>query len=161
MNRNVSNLILTLMLLMGLAISVFAQEAIIKVLPVSHHDLEQGFPDTTRWHSVSAGLKAVGVGELVYLEAMSDSNITSILWTPIFPVGSSAILDNTDEVFTTFRPDMDGFFEVQLSINGAADTSVTIVSSSYYGAGHVDSLINNPNGSSCVCHQLISQKDHI
>jgi hypothetical protein len=40
MNRNVSNLILTLMLLMGLAISVFAQEAIIKVLPVSHHDLE-------------------------------------------------------------------------------------------------------------------------
>jgi hypothetical protein len=158
MNRNVSNLILTLMLLMGLAISVFAQEAIIKVLPVSHHDLEQGFPDTTRWHSVSAGLKAVGVGELVYLEAMSDSNITSILWTPTFPVGSSAILDNTDEIFTTFRPDMDGFFEVQLSINGAADTSVTIVSSSYYGAGHVDSLINNPNGSSCVCHQLINQK---
>jgi hypothetical protein len=152
MNRNVSNLILTVLLLLGFTISVFAQEAIIKVLPVSHHDLEQGIPDTTRWHSVSAGLKAVGVGELVYLEAMSDSNITSILWTPTFPPGSSAILDNTAEIITAFRPDMEGFFEVQLTVNGVADTSITIVSNTYYGVGHVDSIMVDPADNGCFCH---------
>ncbi|GAB4366015.1 MAG: hypothetical protein Kow0042_05620 [Calditrichia bacterium] len=152
MTRNVSKISLILLLLCGVFLLSFAQMAKIYVRPVSHHDLEQGIPDTTRWKSVSAGLTTVGVGELVYLEAMSDSAITSVLWTPNFPSGSSATLDNTDEIITAFRPDMKGFFEVTLTINGIADTSVTIVSNTFYGIGHVDSIIANPASNNCFCH---------
>lgn len=152
MNGNASGLILTTLLVLGFIFSLTSQPAWIYVKPVSHHDLEQGMPDTLRWHSVSAGLKTVGVGELVYLEGMSDSVITSYAWTLTPPGGSASVLDNTDEAVTTFRPDMEGFFEVQLTINGEADTSITIVSNSYYGVGHVDSIIADPSSNGCFCH---------
>jgi hypothetical protein len=152
MSSKTFTMVVLFLLTCGFIFILTAQPAKIYVKPVSHHDLETGIVDTSKYHSVSAGLKMVGVGELVYLEGMSDSVVTSYAWTANFPANSTSTLDNTNERITTFRPDTVGAFEVQLTINGVYDTTVTVNSATYSGGvGNVDSLLVDPSNGPGAC----------
>ncbi|MBN2413949.1 T9SS type A sorting domain-containing protein [candidate division KSB1 bacterium] len=100
-------------------------------------------------HSVSGGLTTVGTGELVYLSALDSSSYT---WSIIDqPDGSAATLDSTDTRMTTFRPDVTGQFEIQLSTT-EGDTTVVITSSTFVGAGIPEECVADPYESGCFCH---------
>lgn len=133
----------TLLLLLVLSTSTFAQTAVIKIegySPQEIHDLGWTSPRST-------GLSTVGVGQVVYLIGRDSLNaaVTSYAWTLSGrPGGSVAALDSSDKKQTTFKPDVVGKFTVQLVITTAGGTStprsVTIMSAKFVGVGGMDGL---------------------
>ena len=125
--------------------TVFAQtpKAVIKVEGYSLqeiHDLHMSTPRST-------GLQTVGVGQLVYLVGRDSANavVTSYAWSlAAKPTGSLANLDSTTTKQVTFKPDMEGKFDVQLVISTAGGTSAAkrfaITSAKFVGVGSMDGL---------------------
>ncbi|HEX9655137.1 MAG TPA: T9SS type A sorting domain-containing protein [bacterium] len=107
----------------------------------------------------STGLKVVGVEEQVYLLAKESAGqeITSVAWTlTTKPNGSTATLDSTTSRRTTFKPDVEGQFVIDVQINtagGSATASVTITSAKYVGVGTVGGATPNVVIGQCgLCH---------
>lgn len=145
--------ILAVALMLGCFTNLHAQDAQIIIDPVSPWDIIQGNVDTTRFKVPSTGLSVVGVGQMVYLRAVPDTQGTTFAWTTDFPQGSNAMLENTDEFFTGFRPDMEGDFDVTLTINGGPQATVTIKSTKFVGLGIIDDVVASPTSTNCSpCH---------
>ncbi len=144
----------TLTLLVGLASFGFAQTptAIIKIegySPQEIHDLGWTSPRST-------GLSNVGVNQLVYLVGNKDA--TTWQWALTSkPTGSNAVLDSTDKMQTTFKPDVVGKFTVELVVTTAggasAPVSVTINAAKFVGVGGMDGLPTDVAAGQCaLCH---------
>lgn len=144
----------TLMLLVGLASLALAQTptAAIKIegySPQEIHDLGWTSPRST-------GLSVVGVKQVVYL--LGNDNATTWQWRlAAKPAGSNAVLDSADKRQTTFKPDIEGKFTVELVITTAGGTSapvaVTITSAKFVGVGLMDGLPIDINAGQCaLCH---------
>ncbi len=113
----------------------------------------------------STGLKVVGVEELVYLFVKENAGqeITSITWTfTSKPATSATTLDSTNTRRTTFRPDVEGQFVVNVEITtagGTANSSVTITSAKYVGVGTVGGATPNIAQGQCgICHSGNTQQ---
>lgn len=130
--------------------------AIIKIegySPQEIHDLGWTSPRST-------GLSVVGVGQVVYLLGRDSLNaaVTSYAWSlTARPAGSTAVLDSTNKRQTTFKPDIEGKFTVQLQITTAGGTSApkttTITSAKFAGVGGTDGLPSEPSEGQCsLCH---------
>ena len=152
-------MILTLAVLlagiMGSATVLAQPVAYIKVeglSPQELHDLGWTTPPST-------GLSVVGNGELVYLSGsnMDSEEVTAYTWSiESAPAGSQAALDSTDKMWTTFRPDSVGQYDVKLEIttaSGVVDTTITINAALYVGVGGIDGLGVDTGGGQCAfCH---------
>ena len=154
-NRNFS--ILMAVLAFFFAISVFAQDAVIKIEAVSHQEIADGEIDTLLYHSPSSGLNLVGKGERVYLMGMEKAGeeVTTYQWSIAdAPENSAAALDFTDKAFVTFRPDMVGSFDVTLTVTtatGTDDTTITVMAGTFEGVGIWTEILDGGN-SGCFCH---------
>ncbi len=143
----VSGMVLVLLLLFAMfAITGPAPpQAVITVAAISLQDITNNGQTTPPYYR-SSGLKNVGNGELVYLvgQDASGGDITTHVWAlTTQPTGSVATLDSTDKGMTTFRSDSTGQYTISLSIttaSGTADTTVTINSAKYVGAGGFSGL---------------------
>lgn len=107
----------------------------------------------------STGLKVVGVEEQVYLLVKENAGqeITSVTWSfGSVPTGSTVALDSTNTLRTTFKPDLEGQFVVNVEITtagGTANSSVTITSAKYVGVGTVGGATPNIAQGQCgICH---------
>nr|NIR48610.1 hypothetical protein [candidate division KSB1 bacterium]NIR69332.1 hypothetical protein [candidate division KSB1 bacterium]NIS24150.1 hypothetical protein [candidate division KSB1 bacterium]NIT71065.1 hypothetical protein [candidate division KSB1 bacterium]NIU24769.1 hypothetical protein [candidate division KSB1 bacterium] len=144
------------------ALTAQTPEAEITVEAISPQDITNNGWSTPPYYP-SSGLTNVGKGELVYLTGRdaSGEEVTSYSWTlTSLPTGSAVTLDSTNTRMTTFRPDTTGEFDIQLSIttaSGAADTTITINSATYVGAGGFSGLPVKPDGLQCGtgCHSGI------
>ncbi len=145
----------TLMLLASFA---FAQTptAIIKIegySPQEIHDLKWTSPRST-------GLSNVGLGQLAYLLGRDSLNaaVTSYAWSmTVKPSGSTAVLDSTNKKQTTFKPDKNGKYSVQLVVTTAGGASrprtVVINAGKFVGLGELSGGISNPSAGQCApCH---------
>lgn len=145
-----SKLIFTIGCLLCMASFTFAQTATIVVEHWSPWELQLA----ERTTPPSTGLSVVGNGELVYLLATADSAITSVTWSIASqPTGSTVVLDSTDKIRTTFRPDVVGDYSIQLDVDGVT-TSVVITAAEYVGVGTVGGAtpVSFPDGQCGNCH---------
>lgn len=154
-NRNFS--IFVAVLALFFAVSVFAQEAVIKIEAVSHQEIADGELDTTLYKSPSSGLNLVGKGERVYLMGMEKGGeeVTAYTWSiESAPENSTAELDFMDRSFVTFRPDLTGSYDVMLSITtatGTADTTIEVMAGTFVGVGIWTEVLETGT-SGCGCH---------
>ncbi|RME60252.1 hypothetical protein D6779_02530, partial [Candidatus Parcubacteria bacterium] len=125
----------------------------IKIEAMSPHELEEEGIAVER----SSGLHVVGVNEIVFLvgKEANDSAVTAYSWSiASAPTGSVATLDSTDTWRTTFRPDVEGQFDISLTITtaqGTDDTTITIYAAKYVGVGTIGGT--TPQVPQCgVCH---------
>jgi hypothetical protein len=110
-------------------------------------------PDPTVTVEADAGsMMNAGVGEQVVLDGSGSSSSTGSLdymWEfSSTPSGSSATLSGASTVNATFTPDMEGDYEVQLTVSaeGETDTDMVTVSASQAAASTVevkDDIDNN------------------
>jgi hypothetical protein len=147
-----------LLFLVFCASLAWAQTPVVKIKiegysPQEIHDLGYTSPRST-------GLKVVGVGQVVYLVGRDSLNATvnTYAWTLTGkPAGSIAVLDSTNQRQTTFKPDAEGPFTVQLVINTAggasAPRSIVITSAKFVGVGGMDGLpVDFAAGQCALCH---------
>jgi hypothetical protein len=137
-----------------LASFAFAQAptAIIKIEGYSPQEIHDKGWTSPR----STGLSVVGVNQVVYL--LGNAEATTWQWTlTARPTGSTAALDSATKRQTTFKPDVEGQFTVQLVITTAAGASapvsVTITAGKFVGVGLMDGLPIDINAGQCgFCH---------
>jgi hypothetical protein len=133
----------------------WAQRAKIVMEAMSPHKLsEKGWVS-----NVSPGLNVVSKGAVVYMSArdLLGGTITSVLWEMIMrPPASTATLDSTDKIWTTFRTDTTGQFQIRLTITTSAGTNSTtmnVFSAKYAGVGGVGGVPPNIAQGQCAgCH---------
>ncbi len=117
-----------------------APDVQVRVEAVSPQEIDElGW--TTR---ASNGLRVVGVGELVYLVGLEETDtltVTGYEWSvAVVPTGSGlTALDSVGTMWNTFRPDVEGDYTIDLTITtaeaGAASSSVSITAANYVGVG--------------------------
>lgn len=107
----------------------------------------------------STGLDVVGVGETVYLLATEagGEEVTAASWVLASqPGGSSATLDSTSTLRTTFQPDEEGTYSVVLDITtatGSSKDTVAINAARYVGVGIVGGASPDfVKGQCAACH---------
>lgn len=106
----------------------------------------------------STGLSVVGTGQLVYLKGSANTGtVTTYAWSLTPPAGSTATLDSTNKLQTTFKPDIVGKYTVQLTVTTSAGTSapaaVTITAAKFVGVGMMDGLpVDVAAGQCALCH---------
>lgn len=121
--------------------------------PQEIHDLGLSGPRST-------GLSNVGVGQVVYLvgSEAGGAAVTAYSWTLMSkPTGSNAILDSSNTMQITFRPDVVGAYTIDLVVTTAngtsAPASVRISAGKFVGVGGMDGLPSNPAEGQCsLCH---------
>ena len=126
---------ISLVLMFSMGFSQVADITIEGMSPTELSDLGWTSPKST-------GLSVVGVGELVYLSGREDTGatVTAYSWS-ITDQPGEAVLDSTDTPWTTFRPDVNGQFTIQLGIttaDGSHDTSIVITSANFVGVSHMN-----------------------
>jgi hypothetical protein len=152
-----SLLFLSLMVCVGI---IFAQTTTIKAVITPKSWSPRELTDAKLTIPPSQGLKVVGKGEMVYLQAGEAANtaITGYAWSiDSAPAGSTVILDSLDKKVTTFRPDATGEFKIKLAITtakGNAETTIIITAAKYVGVGGMDGLPRaDLNTGQCqLCH---------
>lgn len=89
--------------------------ATVDLLGVSPRQVE--FDETGTFDETATGLRAVGVGEKVYLQAEKvDESVTGYTWSVLNrPNGSTAQLSATTGEMVTFRPDVKGTYLIRLT----------------------------------------------
>src|SRR5579883_1198862 len=158
-----STCLLVLLLIAVCAANVYAQslQAQLATRPMTRDDIAAyGLPATME---LTGGLKTVGVGQPVHLEAEVDINvpasqISSVTWSlSSKPAGSSAVLEDSplganvpvylpsDRVIyqvagrKLLRPDKAGIYNISATVttagSGVATLSVMITASTYMGVG--------------------------
>jgi predicted CXXCH cytochrome family protein len=139
-----------------------AQEANLNIEAMSPHRLE-----TRGWASnVSSGLRVVPKGTVVYLSAndLQEDSVISVSWQMVsVPSGSATTLDSTTSVWTTFRPDTTGQYNVRVTIttaSGTDDTTITFTSAKFTGVGSVGGVpADIAKGQCAACHNGVVQPD--
>jgi len=137
-------------------IITYSQRAVVKVVAMSPTALsERGWTS-----NASTGLAVVGKGTVVYLYATERAGavVTTAAWEMVSkPSGSATILDSTTTLFTTFKPDTVGQYQVKLTITtatGTDDTIMSIYSAKFAGVGGVGGVPPNVGQGQCAaCHQ--------
>ena len=157
-------IVLALLLVLGLApvADLSAQEAVIKIEPMSPEQLlELGltlYP--------TSGLQVIpkeGMAFLSVSEAEGEE-ILSVEWSlASVPGGSVAVLDSTTTLMTTFRSDLSGEYVIGVEIttaSGTADASVTLYAGTYTGVGGVGGVPADISQGQCAaCHNGVVQPD--
>jgi hypothetical protein len=123
--------------------------------PQEIHDLGWVSPRST-------GLSNVGIGQVVYLvgSEAGGETVTAFAWTLASkPDGSTAVLDSSDTWQTTFRPDLEGEYMVELVVTTAGGTSdpdsARVTAGKFVGVGGMDGLPSNPADGQCsLCHNV-------
>ncbi|MEK7729684.1 MAG: hypothetical protein AAB354_14860, partial [candidate division KSB1 bacterium] len=93
----------------------------------------------------STGLSVVGTGQLVYLKGSANTGtVTAYAWSLTPPAGSTATLDSTNKLQTTFKPDIVGKYSVQLTVTTSGGTSAPVTATNtaakFVGVGLMDGL---------------------
>ena len=147
----------TLMIfLLILALPLSAQKAYIKIKGMSPHELEgMGIANLD---SISSSLSVVGTGTVVWLvgyDVSGDTTFkpaTSYEWSIVSkPTNSNAALSSTSAQLVSFTPDVAGTYQVKLVVNGADDTTITIIAANYTGVDWKD--IGSQTLNCATCHK--------
>lgn len=131
MSRKISILALSVCLCASWASSVFAEDAVIRLVGKSpaqvHHD-----PLDSLY--LSSGLSTIGLGQAIYIKSDLEGTYA---WTIAGPTGSAAVLSGTTDREVSFKPDSAGAYVVTLDFtdaDGTTSDSVTINGATYVGA---------------------------
>lgn len=115
---------------------------------------------------ISSGLAVVPKGTVVYLSAsdLLAGTITSVSWIMLArPAGSTAVLDSTNRIWTTFRADTTGTYQIQLSVTTSAGSNTTtrvITSAKFTGVGGMGGITPIIGQGQCAgCHNGSIQPD--
>ncbi len=153
-----------MLLLLTVSVLLCAMTTIALAQPQAVIEVEAWSPQEIHdlgWTShPSTGLSVVGVGEQVYLFAKEDTGevVTAFAWTlSSQPTGSVVTLDSTATPRTTFNPDVEGTYDIDVEIttaSGAGTASVTISAAKYVGVGTVGGGTPEsfPKGQCGSCH---------
>ncbi len=112
----------------------------IEVMGMSQYELAQHY-GSQGIRTTTSGLNTVGKGSIVYLKAenLGSGAVTSVSWEILSkPSGSATVIDSSDKVFTTMRPDTTGQYIIKLTLGtsgGTGSLTDTITSAVYEGVG--------------------------
>ncbi|HUF08980.1 MAG TPA: T9SS type A sorting domain-containing protein [Rhodothermales bacterium] len=145
------------------ALLVVGASMAVNLQPVAQIEVVAWSPDELHHAGLSThpstGLSVVGVGELTYLRGheTAGEEVTSYAWTlSSRPNGSSAALDSTNLQGTTFRPDVEGQYIIDLTIataGGSSSANVTITAAKYVGVGSIGGATpDRTKGQCAACH---------
>jgi len=145
------------MLLIGALLGVMSLDAAAQTVKIKREAMSPGRrssgpPNYTQPpgpYYISAGLRVVGKGMMVYLSAETTGTVTSFNWSIVAkPSGSTAVIDTPSNKFVRFIADLAGQYIVKVTANGTIDAYDTLFASTYVGVG--------PTPPSCggisVCH---------
>ncbi|HDS74036.1 MAG TPA: hypothetical protein ENN56_00705, partial [Firmicutes bacterium] len=152
--RELAYALLTICLAVGIAHATHGVFPI-QVMGISPHDIEANaldvdYPDI----KPTAGIPTVPVGHRVFVEAIEDTLI-DISWEITgAPVGSGvAGVTGADTVFT-FVADLEGSYEVSLSLNsGATTATLWVTAAEFVGVGNIGGQTPSAMEGECAgCH---------
>lgn len=125
---------------------------------VSHRDA--ALNETGLFAETASGLRAIGVGEIVYMDAVrKDDAVIGYTWSILSrPTGSVAALSDTTGEMVTFRPDVRGTYLIRLTPQTAGKEVIgvhdqRIYAGEWVGAGVFgDSTPRAPQCGTGFCH---------
>lgn len=149
--QNFYKFVLVLFLLGGF---LYGQRAHIEIYPMSPDNLKKSGLTT---NGVSNGLKVFGKETYIYLTPKNIGNnepITSADFSFVNkPAGSNAVFSTFSTNSVYFKSDVNGEYQVKLSIttaSGTHDTTVSFYSANYVGVGNFEGIAAQyPNCMSC------------
>ncbi len=127
----------------------------IQVMGISPHDIEADaldveYPDIRP----TAGIPTVPVGHRVFLEAVEDS-LNDVAWEiTTAPVGSAVTGLTGTEPVLDFVVDLEGSYEVSLSVNaGATTATLWVTAAEFVGVGNIGGQTPSAMQGECAsCH---------